>query len=100
MEDGNQPAICELGDLEAVVAENVRCHYDAFAAVSWAVRAYAPDADHRAAEAAAMRSMTGFIAETGDAYFELGDRRLESAAGSRMAMNTFLAYRLLLCGPI
>ncbi len=99
VEDENRPALCELEELNAIAADNVRCHYDAFAAVSWAVRAYAPDADHAVAEAAAMRSMSGFVAEPANRYAEQAERRLESAVGSRMAMNSFLAYRLLLCGP-
>ena len=99
-DDPNRPSLCELEELDAVVADNVRCHYDAFAAVSWAVRSYAPDADHAVADAAAMRSLSGFVAEPAERYLEQAERRLESAVGSRMAMNTFLAYRLLLCGPI
>lgn len=98
--DDNRPAICNIEPLAEVVSENVRCHYDAFAAVSWAVREYAPDADPAVAEAAAMRSMSAFIAESADSYADQAERRLESAVGSRMAMSSFLAYRLLLCGPI
>ena len=99
-DDANRPAICDLEHLDEVIVDGSRCHFDAFAALSWAVRAYAPDADPAVAEAAAMRAMTAFIAEGGEDYFEAAELRLESAASSRMAMSTFLAYRLLLCGPI